>query len=162
MRRRTGRILRTELFALTFSLDIAPANESDSVRAALGGLLVRLTEHDKDVVRGLGRIENKLERVGQEACVDDDGCWWVRLENGSKERLGAECEGGDLLRREREVGDEELCQFRKVSSEPSIQHMDIPMLSFNKSSTFEVDLSPARRKPVPKRATRSRSSEFVI
>ena len=93
---------------MTFSLDVAPANQTNSVRATLGCLFVRLAEHDKDVVRGFGRIENKLERVGQEACVDDDGCWWVRLENGSKEGLGAECEGGDLLRCERKVGDEEL------------------------------------------------------
>ena len=54
----------TELFALTFSLDVAPANQTNSVRATLGCLFVRLTEYDKDVVRGLGRIENKLERVG--------------------------------------------------------------------------------------------------
>ena len=100
--------MRTELFALTFSLNIAPANQTNGVRTTLGGLLVRLTEYDEDVVRGLGRIENKLERVGQEACVDDDGCWWVRLENGSKEGLRAECEGGDLLRCERKVGNKEL------------------------------------------------------
>lgn len=73
------------------------------------------------MVRRFGRIKNKLERVGQEACVYYDGCRWVCLENGGEEGLGAECEGGDILRSEGKVGDEELCNTEALAY-PECKH----------------------------------------
>lgn len=66
---------------------------------------------------GLGRVEDQLERMREEARVNDDGGRRVRFEHRGKERRRCEGKRRNALRCEGEVGDEELCRQRRSARE---------------------------------------------